>query len=40
MMAPPADALALSGMALIALFAAWKLAVLPRIERRRARPTA
>lgn len=33
---PSAETLSLSGMAFLALFAAWKLQVAPRLERRRA----
>lgn len=33
---PTADALALAGIGFVALFAAWKLQVAPRLQRQRA----
>lgn len=33
---PPAELLSLCGMATVALFAAWKLQLAPRLARRRA----
>lgn len=37
---PAAETLSLSGMGFVALFALWKLQVVPLLERRRAHATA